>query len=222
MNNCIILRNRGIHYANVFTARQDEMITAAGLRTATANVPFRLSVYALKDDYKDPCDGTLLTQFDVSGLSAGYHTISLDKVCQVSAGQHFSAVVEVCIQKYYEFDYDTGRIGERNTYVALYSEDTEPQWVDATKSTIFKMGNVCLKLYSKNSNEPTLRGDLNLDGRVNAVDLSLLKQVLLSSERTDIDRKADDWNGDSVINAEDAHGLLNYLLTASEQEGVKI
>ncbi len=149
MNNCIILRNRGIHNANVFTARQDEMITAAGVRTATANVPFRLSVYALKDDYIDPCDGTLLTQFDVAGLPAGYHTIPLDKVCHVSAGQHFSAVVEVGIQKYYEFDYDTGRIGERNTYVALYSEDTEPQWVDATKSTIFKMGNVCLKLYSK-------------------------------------------------------------------------
>ncbi|MBQ5338855.1 MAG: endoglucanase, partial [Oscillospiraceae bacterium] len=47
---------------------------------------------------------------------------------------------------------------------------------------------------------------------VNAIDLSLLKQVLLGSERTDIDRKAADWNEDEAINAEDANGILAFLL----------
>ena len=57
-----------------------------------------------------------------------------------------------------------------------------------------------------------IRGDVNRDGKVNAVDLSLLKQVLLGSERTDIDRKAADWNEDEAINAEDANGILAFLL----------
>ncbi|MBQ5339423.1 MAG: hypothetical protein J6Z40_09700, partial [Oscillospiraceae bacterium] len=57
-----------------------------------------------------------------------------------------------------------------------------------------------------------IRGDLNRDGKVNAVDLTLLKQLLLGSERTDIDQKAADWNGDNAINAEDANGMLAFLL----------
>ena len=47
---------------------------------------------------------------------------------------------------------------------------------------------------------------------MNAVDLSLLKQALLGSERTDIDLKTADWNEDDVINAEDAKGILDFLL----------
>ena len=60
--------------------------------------------------------------------------------------------------------------------------------------------------------EQVIRGDVNRDGKVNAVDLTLLKQVLLGSERTDIDRKAADWNGDETISAEDAAEILNFLL----------
>ena len=57
-------------------------------------------------------------------------------------------------------------------------------------------------------------GDLNRDGKVNAVDLSLLKQVLLGSERTDLCLLAGDWNRDKAINAEDARGILGFLQQA--------
>ena len=62
--------------------------------------------------------------------------------------------------------------------------------------------------------ETLIRGDLNRDGIVNAVDLSLLKQVLLGNERTDFCMLAGDWNEDQAINAEDARGLLGFLLSA--------
>ena len=60
--------------------------------------------------------------------------------------------------------------------------------------------------------EAFLRGDLNRDGKVNAADLTLLKQVLLGSDRTDLCLIAGDWNGDKAIDAEDAAGLLDFLL----------
>lgn len=62
--------------------------------------------------------------------------------------------------------------------------------------------------------ETLTRGDLNRDGKVTAVDLSLLKQMLLGSERTDLCLLAGDWNEDQAINAEDARGLLGFLLSA--------
>ena len=65
---------------------------------------------------------------------------------------------------------------------------------------------------------PFIRGDLNRDGKVNAVDLSLLKQVLLGSERTDICLIAGDWNGDETLDAEDARALLDFLLQMPETE----
>ena len=60
--------------------------------------------------------------------------------------------------------------------------------------------------------EQYLCGDLNRDGSVNAVDMTLLKQVLLGSERTDICLIAADWNEDEAINAEDVKGILDFLL----------
>ena len=60
--------------------------------------------------------------------------------------------------------------------------------------------------------ETFICGDLNRDGKVNAVDLTLLKQVLLGSQRTDLSLIAGDWNGDEAINAEDANGILAFLL----------
>ena len=62
--------------------------------------------------------------------------------------------------------------------------------------------------------EQFIRGDVNRDGVVNAVDLSLLKQVLLGRDHTDLCLIASDWNEDKAINAEDAKGILDFLLQA--------
>lgn len=51
-----------------------------------------------------------------------------------------------------------------------------------------------------------------LEGKVNAVNLTLLKQVLLGSQRTDLCPIAGDWNRDEAIDAEDARGLRSFLL----------
>ena len=62
--------------------------------------------------------------------------------------------------------------------------------------------------------ETLIRGDLNRDGVVNAVDLSLLKQVLLGRDHTDLCLLAGDWNEDKAINEEDARGILDFLQQA--------
>ncbi|MBP0972154.1 MAG: dockerin type I repeat-containing protein, partial [Oscillospiraceae bacterium] len=96
-------------------------------------------------------------------------------------------------------------------YSAKTADQEKRSWSDCYQK---EMGDICLHVYTEYEGEtvPTLPGDMNRDGVVNAVDLSLLKQMLLGSERTDTDRKVADWNEDTKIDVEDAKGIVDFLL----------
>lgn len=70
----------------------------------------------------------------------------------------------------------------------------------------------------KDAAENYLHGDVNCDGKVNAVDLAQLKQALLGNASADICLLAGDWNDDQALNAEDVNGMLEFLLTGTTKK----
>ena len=242
--------NVGYIYANVYTAKKDENLTAAGIFTYEPDQTYEISIYALNTDYNNPREGELLAQISGTEPYKGYHTYPLHTACQVAAGQEFSIVVKTGIKETCDIYLDTNGNGRGKTYFKTYSEKGENGWFEFGARE--KYGNTVAKLYTKDGiavseeNYPDalyrkavsaqydenadyvitdkeladadtfIRGDLNRDGKVNAVDLSLLKQILLGSERTDLCLIAGDWNGDEAINAADAEGILHFLLQIPE------
>ena len=241
-------KNVGYIYANVYTAKKDENLTAAGIFTYEPDQTYEISIYALNADYKNPREGELLAQISGTEPYIGYHTYPLHTACQVANGQDFSIVVKTGIKETCDIYLDTNGNGRGITFFKSYSEEGENGWFRFGARE--KYGNTVAKLYTKDGTavneqnypdvlyrqavskaydanedyvitekeladaETLIRGDLNRDGIVNAVDFSLLKQVLLGNERTDLCLLAGDWNEDQAINAEDARGLLGFLLSA--------
>lgn len=78
--------------ANVFTAENNETVSAVAFYTKEASVPYVVSVYA---DVKDgnPSDGKLLITQKGTMDYAGYHTVDLVNPVSVSKGTKFSVVV---------------------------------------------------------------------------------------------------------------------------------
>ena len=241
--------NKGFVYANVYTAKKDENLTAAGIFIYEPDQTYEISVYALNAGYKNPEDGELLAQISGTEPYKGYHTYPLYTACQVAAGQDFSIVVKTGIKETCDLYFDMNGNGTGKTYFKSYSETVEGVWAELASKENY--GNTVAKLYTKDGtavNEqnypdplyrdavskqydensdfvitdkeraeaaPFICGDLNRDGKVTAVDLTLLKQVLLGSDRTDLCLIAGDRNEDETIDAEDARGLRKYLLNAA-------
>ena len=78
--------------ANVFTAADNETISAAAFYTRDASVPYIISIYADVEDGL-PTSGTLLTTQKGTMPYAGYHVVDLVEPVSVSKGTKFSVVV---------------------------------------------------------------------------------------------------------------------------------
>ena len=215
----------GYYIANVFEAEKDEKIAAAGyfrIRSSLGPMTYEISVYLLNPDASDPQDGSLVFRKECTEEYSGFYTVKFPESIAVEKGQKYSVVLKTPVGHGTYFDGNCYKKGA--SYFAYYTANStgdKRNWADCYEN---ELGDVCLHVYTEyeGETEQFTRGDVNRDCIVNAVDLSLLKQVLLGSARTDIDRKAADWNSDGTISAEDARGLLNYLLTTSEQEDLKI
>ena len=136
-------------------------------------------------------------------------------------GQKYTVLVKSPIGKDYGFYYDDYCYQKGFSFYADHTAETgeneKLKWKDCYDKNY---GDICTYVYTEyeGETEQFIRGDVNRDGKVNAVDLSLLKHALLGSDRTDIVRKAADWNGDKTLDIEDARGLLNFLLQVPETE----
>lgn len=78
--------------ANVFTAADNETISAAAFYTLDASVPYIISIYADVEDGV-PTSGTLLKTQQGTMPYAGYHVVDLNEAVSVSKGTKFSVVV---------------------------------------------------------------------------------------------------------------------------------
>lgn len=91
----IVNSAKDIKTANVFTADDDEKLTAVNVRTVLPGSSVKVSVYALDDGYgTDATKGRLLTGFTKTYTLGGYHTVILDKPVDLKKGQKFSVVCE--------------------------------------------------------------------------------------------------------------------------------
>ena len=100
------------------------------------------------------------------------------------------------------------------SFYKIYTDGTSGNPRDWTDCYEVGVGDICIHVYTEyeGETEQFIRGDVNRDGKLTAADLSLMKQAVFGSERTDIDRKAADWNEDAKIDVEDAKGFLDFLL----------
>ena len=212
--------NYGYYTANVFEAEKSEKLAAAGfylLGFTSDPKEYELSLYLLNSDPSDPQDGTLVYKTVGTKEKNGFYTMKFPESIAVNKGQKYSVVLKTSIGNSCYFDGSCYKKGA--SYYAFYTADSADEKLDWQDCFENERGDACLHVYTEyeGETESFIRGDINRDGKVNAVDLTLLKQVLLGSERTDIDRKAADWNEDEEINAEDAQSLMGYLLLVSEK-----
>ncbi|MCR4760619.1 MAG: hypothetical protein K5705_10200 [Oscillospiraceae bacterium] len=200
----------GYLIANVFEAKKAETVAAVGFYTVAPAEAYQISVYALEPGFGNPQDGELIEQFDGYAEFRGFHTVPLPQHYAVGPGQLYSVVIQLPTGKKNGTYYDSAVYGKGVSFRAIYNNEGLLKWSDCYD---VGMGDVCIHVYTEYEGEPEayIPGDLNRDGEVNAVDLSLLKQVILGSERADLCLSAADWNGDHGINTEDVQGLLSFL-----------
>ena len=79
--------------ANVFTAQDNETLTAVGFTTPSSYFDYDIKIYrGVKDT---PESGMVFAHQSGSKLYAGFYTIGLDTPVKLSAGDRFSVVVEI-------------------------------------------------------------------------------------------------------------------------------
>lgn len=140
------------YYANIFTSKGREYLTAASFYTPVPDASYDLSIYL--DPGTDPTSGTLAGE--ASGIISfpGYHTIQLDSPIELKPGQKFSVVAEVTTPGYpypvpmeYPYqDYSSGATAKAGE--SFVSSDGH-SWTDVT--TIYRNTNVCIKAFTGNS-----------------------------------------------------------------------
>ncbi|MEN6357981.1 MAG: lectin like domain-containing protein [Armatimonadota bacterium] len=145
--------NETAWFANVFTASDNQPLTAVGWYTAEPNSPYEIYIY------KDPTSGPVSSggyALKQTGTVAnpGYTTIQLDTPVGVTKGQKFSAVVKLTTPDYtfpvpVELADDnrhassaTSNPGE--SYISPDGNNWEDYWVDYSDKKI----NNCLKVYA--------------------------------------------------------------------------
>lgn len=86
--------------ANIFTAQKassdnKESLTAVSVGIASTNTQYSIQIYRLKDDYKNPNDGTALLAKPITGTVKypGSYTIELSEAIELIENEHFAVEV---------------------------------------------------------------------------------------------------------------------------------
>lgn len=87
-------RNTG-YMANIFTAEDDEWISAAGLYTTDNNAEYEITVCTDLKDENDPSSGKASAVTKGTEKYAGYHTIELNEPVQIKKGEKFSIIAKL-------------------------------------------------------------------------------------------------------------------------------
>ena len=146
--------------ANVYTARNDIAVRAAGFMFYGNDGTYTVSVYTNLTDGTRPDSGTLSETKTVSVHSSktlpGYMTVSFDNKNLVKAGQKYSVVVAakqadgskpVFLTEYKE----NFHVEEYQSFIKIL--DTS-RWRDTTLSS-YNLGNLCINAYAVDPNDTT-------------------------------------------------------------------
>ncbi len=175
--------------SNYYTAQEEETLEAVAFQTISAAVPYTISVYTNTKENNPVESGTLVTRQKGSVTFAGYHTIQLNEPVALPAGTAFSVVVSL------------DKIGEEGAF--CYSEVPDKaygsRWAkyDPVHEEFITTGNwfnsytdtddsteyhaFAVKAFTSNgaeipqtSDDTSIMGDVNGDGKVDAFDASMI------------------------------------------------
>ena len=97
LGNNISYNSETCYMANVFTAKNDEVLKAVSFYLLDAGMDYEIQVYKELSDNTNPTSGT--PQFETvqkgSEILQGYYTVKLDKEVELKAGEKYSVVVKL-------------------------------------------------------------------------------------------------------------------------------
>ncbi len=146
------LGGQSASFANIFTAKSEEKVSAVSFYTPVVSSTYHISVYT------DPADGPVSsTGPDTSTAGTipmpGYHTVTLENPVEVSAGERFSVVVDIttpgtrfpiAIESPISGYSGRASAAKGQSYVSSNGED----WTDLTN--LYPNSNACLKAFTMN------------------------------------------------------------------------
>lgn len=144
------LGGQSASFANIFTAKSEEKVSAVSFYTPVVGSTYHISVYT------DPADGPVGSSGPDSSTAGtipmpGYHTITLENPVVVSAGERFSVVVDIttpgtrfpiAIESPIPGYSGRASAAKGQSYVSSNGED----WTDLTN--LYPNSNACLKAFT--------------------------------------------------------------------------
>lgn len=203
--------------ANIFTARNTEILEAISTVCLTDNFTVHYKIYKNIFDDSNPENGTLVADNYKTFTNSGYYTILLDKKIPLLQGEKYSIVIEISAnldgETYNIFPVEMQDIYYVKIDVAngSFYKIGEDNWTKTTSNSTIEdipFGNATVKAYTND----LLLGDVNNDDNINIEDVTLLQMNL--AKIVDFDELqvvASDFDKNSKINIADATEIQYYI-----------
>lgn len=152
--------------ANVFTAVDNEKLTAVGFLTPSSYFSYKIEIY--RGVRGTPDSGLLFSSQSGEILYSGFHTIELEAPVDLTAGDRFSVIVEITANvpgnAYIMTDRsESYKVNDANGNEVIYQEfvsvsepgesfyrTTDGRWIDCwNEKPEYSLGNVRIKAFTK-------------------------------------------------------------------------
>ncbi|MCG2725257.1 MAG: lectin like domain-containing protein [Elusimicrobia bacterium] len=145
------------YMANIFTAGQDENLSAVSFYTNDISVSYEVKVYG-NVNAGQPISGALLATASGSFADAGYHTVSISPSL-VTSGQKFSIIVKLTNSSYGFPIAIEEPIADYSSLASAYAGESYVSedgivWEDITDTDNFPNSNACIKVFAQSDTTP--------------------------------------------------------------------
>lgn len=206
--------------ANFFTARGNEKLEAISVTSLYDNCTVTYEVYKNLTSDINPTLGTLVAKGSKSFVNNGYFTIPLDTPVELSEGEKYAVVINICFtsggQDYSilacETQYGYYTNIEVNDNQSSYYSNGKWQKIDSSLSILgCKIGNATVKAYTNDIEQP-LYGDVNGDGVLTITDSTLIQKYCAELVKfTDEQLAVADINKSGKIDISDATAIQRII-----------
>lgn len=216
----IYFENNTCKTANFFTSRDDETLEAISVALLYPNTTVNYEIYTGVTSDVDPTQGTLKAEGSKSFANKGYFTIPLEESVDLSKGETYSVVINVCFksgsEEYSILACET-HIGGNNVIdvsenQSSYFENGKWNKIDSSTTVLnFKIGNAVVKAYT-NDAEKLIDGDVDGDGIVSIKDSTAIQKYcaeLITLSAKQLEAADADKNG--IVNVLDATLIQHRL-----------
>lgn len=138
--------------ANIYRAKQNEVLKYVGVETESRNMKATVSVYVSAKKPKTPVSGELAATVTASDLGwKGYHLIDLPKELSLTKGQYFSVVLTLQATEKATAYFPTEQSGVKKAGQTYYYT-SDGRWIDATNRSMKKYKNAKIYAYTSDKN----------------------------------------------------------------------